>query len=188
MVDRFSDTAGSQSSADTSTDRGAAPSAAAPGQSPVAEREPGPVGPVGGGADHQSDTTSQPGDTASQPGDTASVNSGLENEPADLERPTTSPEPRPHDRDEFTDTPLMAEAAEVHVRWQEIQAAFVDDPRGSVTRAASLAEDAVNTVMTVAQARVRELRDGWESDGADTEQLRNALRRYRMLIDRLCSA
>jgi len=113
------------------------------------------------------------------------VETGLEREPGDVERSTADRKSRLNDDHTFNDTPLMAEDAQVHVRWQEIQAAFVDDPRDSVTRAAGLAEEVVTTVVAAAQERVRDLRDVWDGNSADTEQLRNALRRYRMLINRL---
>lgn len=83
------------------------------------------------------------------------------------------------------DTGLMADAAQVHQRWQEIQATFVDDPRGSVERAAMLADEVLNDVMAAGQQRITDLRNAWYGDGTDTERLRNALRRYRMFIDRL---
>jgi hypothetical protein len=36
-----------------------------------------------------------------------------------------------------------------------------------------------------AEERARELRGNWDGSGADTEMLRNALRHYRVFIERL---
>src|SRR6266516_2856615 len=211
MTDRLSDTTDSQSAAETSNDRAAAPWIAAARKPRTADSGPGPAdpadgahepsgtvgepsGPAGepsgtvgepsGTADQPSGTADQPSGPAGEPGGTG-VDTGLEREPGDVERSTADRKSRLNDDHTFNDTPLMAEDAQVHVRWQEIQAAFVDDPRDSVTRAAGLAEEVVTTVVAAAQERVSDLRDVWDGNSADTEQLRNALRRYRMLINRL---
>src|SRR6266496_2762033 len=211
MTDRLSDTTDSQSAAETSNDRAAAPWIAAARKPRTADSGPGPAdpadgahepsgtadqpsGPAGepsgtvgepsGTADQPSGTADQPSGPAGEPGGTR-VETGLKREPGDVERSTADRKSRLNDDHTFNDTPLMAEDAQVHVRWQEIQAAFVDDPRDSVTRAAGLAEEVVTTVVAAAQERVRDLRDVWDGNSADTEQLRNALRRYRMLINRL---
>ncbi|SRR6266487_158632 len=183
MTDRLSDTTDSQSAAETSNDRAAAPWIAAARKPRTADSGPGPADPADG-AHEPSGTADQPSGPAGEPGG-ARVETGLEREPGDVERSTADRKSRLNDDHTFNDTPLMAEDAQVHVRWQEIQAAFVDDPRDSVTRAAGLAEEVVTTVVAAAQERVRDLRDVWDGNSADTEQLRNALRRYRMLINRL---
>src|SRR6266516_3858911 len=197
MTDRLSDTTDSQSAAETSNDRAAAPWIAAARKPRTADSGPGPADPADGAhepsgtvgepsgtADQPSGTADQPSGPAGEPGG-ARVETGLEREPGDVERSTADRKSRLNDDHTRNDTPLMAEDAQVHVRWQEIQAAFVDDPRDSVTRAAGLAEEVVTTVVAAAQERVRDLRDVWDGNSADTEQLRNALRRYRMLINRL---
>jgi hypothetical protein len=66
--------------------------------------------------------------------------------------------------------------------WHEIKAQFVDDPRGSVEQADALVEAAV-TEFTV---RRQSLLDQWKnSDQADTEALRLALREYHTLLAQL---
>ena len=67
--------------------------------------------------------------------------------------------------------------------WHDIQADFVDDPSGAVQRAAQAADAAVDALT----ASLQEYRDslGQSSDGdaagtPDTEQLRTALRGYRI--------
>jgi hypothetical protein len=74
---------------------------------------------------------------------------------------------------------------QLHQRWAAIQSTFVDDPRGSVTSAAALVTEVIDTVVASAKQRESGLRGGWEGDGVDTEGLRNALRGYRALLDQL---
>jgi hypothetical protein len=71
-------------------------------------------------------------------------------------------------------------------QWHDIQAMFVDDPRGSVQLAAEAADAAVCSLVE----SLRELQNGLRpaagsasSDPADTEQLRGALRRYRAFCE-----
>ncbi|GAA4556412.1 hypothetical protein [Planotetraspora kaengkrachanensis] len=66
--------------------------------------------------------------------------------------------------------------------WREIKAGFVDDPRGSVEQADGLVEAAV----AVFTGRRQSLLDKWKnSDQADTEALRLALREYHALLAQL---
>ena len=66
--------------------------------------------------------------------------------------------------------------------WHEIKAQFVDDPRGSVEQADALVEAAVAVFTT----RRQSLLDQWKnSDQADTEALRLALREYHTLLNQL---
>ena len=90
-----------------------------------------------------------------------------------------------------TDAPLLAEdqAGTYRRRWEEIQAAFVDEPRRAV-------EDADGLVAQVMQelaegfARERErLESQWDrGDDVSTEDLRVGLQRYRSFFRRLLSA
>jgi hypothetical protein len=98
---------------------------------------------------------------------------------------TAGAQVRPQAADAVADIPLLGDAAQVHQRWQEIQASFVDDPHGSVNRAANLAEEVADALISATQQRMRDLRNAWDGDGADTEQLRATLRNYRVLINRI---
>jgi hypothetical protein len=80
---------------------------------------------------------------------------------------------------------MAGDPEQLHQRWAAIQSTFVDDPRGSVTSAAALVTEVIDTVVASAKQRENGLRGGWERDGADTEALRNALRGYRALLDQL---
>jgi hypothetical protein len=81
-------------------------------------------------------------------------------------------------------------------QWHDIQAMFVDDPRGSVERAAQEAEAAVSALVESLRQRQAALApagtstsasdtDASDTDASDTEQLRTALRGYRVLCERL---
>jgi hypothetical protein len=83
------------------------------------------------------------------------------------------------------DTSMVGDPAELHEQWAGIQSTFVDDPRGSVVAAAELISQTVATLVASVKDRERGLRGEWDRDGVDTEGLRNALRSYRDLLDRL---
>lgn len=84
-------------------------------------------------------------------------------------------------------SPMAGDAQQLHERWTTIQSAFVDDPHGSVTSAADMVAEVIATVVASAQERESGLRGEWDRDGVDTEDLRNALRSYRALLDQLAA-
>lgn len=69
-------------------------------------------------------------------------------------------------------------------RWQEVQSGFVDDPYETLQQAKQLAEEAVNTLTSALTDRKHGLDARWEND-KDTEELRQSLRGYRDLVDRI---
>jgi hypothetical protein len=66
-------------------------------------------------------------------------------------------------------------------RWHEIQATFVDDPRGSVELAAAEAREAVASFLAAISQRQESLlsASGRAASDGNTEQLRSALQDYR---------
>ncbi|MCP2342358.1 hypothetical protein [Actinomadura rupiterrae] len=81
-----------------------------------------------------------------------------------------------------------AEAGRFRERWREVQTGFVDDPSEAVRQADELAAEVVNAIGQALTARKHELDERWrtEKDGpSDTERLRQALRAYRTLVDRM---
>jgi hypothetical protein len=64
-------------------------------------------------------------------------------------------------------------------RWSEIQAMFVDDPRGSVQQAADLIDTAIEELVSSVRQRQTSLASSWQDSDAGTEKLRGALRDYR---------
>ena len=83
------------------------------------------------------------------------------------------------------DTNMVGDPEKLHEQWAAIQSTFVDDPRGSVAAAAEFVTETITALVASAQERERALRGEWDRDGVDTEGLRNALRSYRGLLDRL---
>jgi hypothetical protein len=72
-------------------------------------------------------------------------------------------------------------------QWHDIQAQFVDDPRGSVEQAAAAADAAVTALVETLHQRQAALAPGSgpSGDPGDTEQLREALRSYRVFCQNL---
>jgi hypothetical protein len=71
-------------------------------------------------------------------------------------------------------------------RWQNIQTEFVDDPRMAVSRADELVASLMNRLAEVfADERQRLEHDLEKGENVSTEDLRQALRRYRSFFDRL---
>jgi hypothetical protein len=69
-------------------------------------------------------------------------------------------------------------------QWPAIQAMFVDDPKGSVERAAAAADEVVKAFVASLQREQAGLRAAWEKD-TTTEDLRTALQQYRAFCGRL---
>jgi hypothetical protein len=69
-------------------------------------------------------------------------------------------------------------------QWPAIQAMFVDDPKGSVERAAAAADEVAKAFVASLQREQATLRAAWEKD-TTTEDLRTALQQYRAFCGRL---
>ena len=82
----------------------------------------------------------------------------------------------PADNEPVSNEPVLSE------QWHDIQAMFVDDPQGSVDRAAAAADDAVSALVESLRQR---LPAGPAGDPGDTEQLRSTLRSYRNFCQRV---
>lgn len=77
---------------------------------------------------------------------------------------------------------------EFRARWREIQGGFVDEPRRSVEEANQLVEKAIQRLTALFASERSKLENQWrEGKDASTEDLRQALRRYRSFFDRLLS-
>jgi hypothetical protein len=84
--------------------------------------------------------------------------------------------------------PLFADAAagDFRARWDAVQIAFVDDPRQAVRQADELVAQVMKSLAeSFAGERSRIESEFIENDGATTENLRLALRRYRSFFQRL---
>jgi hypothetical protein len=171
------------------------PAKADPAGTDPAETDPAETGPAG----------STPAD--SEP--VAEVEPVAEAEPPDVTVPDVTggpatagvPAPRAADAaftgppgdDAPLDGPLLPDAAQLRGNWQQVQASFVDDPRGSVAEAAALVDHAAQALAGALRQRQRRLRESWDTadgatDGASlgTEELRVAMQRYRTLFNYVC--
>jgi hypothetical protein len=73
-------------------------------------------------------------------------------------------------------------------RWNDIQVSFVDEPRPSVEKADHLVAAVINRLAEVYTNERSKLEADWARGGeVSTEDLRQALRRYRSFFDRLLS-
>jgi hypothetical protein len=82
----------------------------------------------------------------------------------------------------FPDTELN----QLRARWDKAQISFVDEPRAAVEQADSLVATVVTRIAEQFAAERAELEHQWDrGDDVSTEDLRQALRRYRSFFDRL---
>jgi hypothetical protein len=106
-------------------------------------------------------------------------------EPSTAETESSTAESEP-----AADESLFAEGnlSGLRSRWDEVQAAFVDDPKQCVEKADALVADVVEQLTTgFAEARSR-LEAQWaRGEDASTEVLRVTLKRYRDFFQRLLS-
>ena len=70
-------------------------------------------------------------------------------------------------------------------RWQEIQAGFVDEPRRAVQDADALVVDMMDRLARMLASERDQLESAGETGKVTTEDLRQGLRRYRSLFERL---
>jgi hypothetical protein len=85
--------------------------------------------------------------------------------------------------------PLVAAADGYRVRWEEVQAGFVDGPRQSVESADELVAAVVDDILGAVDGERDALAGIWRADRqVTTEELRVAFQRYRAVFDRLLSA
>jgi hypothetical protein len=85
-------------------------------------------------------------------------------------------------------TPLFPDD-ELHsfrARWDQVQTSFVDEPRQAVEQADSLVANVVKRIAEQFSTERAQLEKQWDrGDNVSTEDLRQALRRYRSFFDRL---
>jgi hypothetical protein len=96
--------------------------------------------------------------------------------------------PGPAGRETATTEPAAAgripAAALAEQQWPQIMALFVDDPHGSVERAAAAASEVAAALTASLEREQDQLRASWR-DNASTEDLRTALQQYRAFCGRL---
>jgi hypothetical protein len=71
-------------------------------------------------------------------------------------------------------------------RWDQVQTSFVDEPRTAVEQADSLVASVVQRIAEQFAAEREQLEKQWDrGENVNTEDLRQALKRYRAFFDRL---
>jgi hypothetical protein len=88
------------------------------------------------------------------------------------------------------EAPLLAGdiVSELRNRWTDIQAGFVDEPRHAVEQADSLVAEAIKRLAETFANERNQLEGQWDRGGdVSTEDLRQALQRYRSFFSRLLS-
>jgi hypothetical protein len=130
-------------------------------------------------------TTTDLPPTQGEPLATGDESSTSHIEPTDPENgPSTAEAEATADKPLFADGTLSG----LRSRWDDVQAAFVDDPKECVQKADALVAQVVEQLTTgFSQARSR-LEAQWaRGEDASTEDLRVALKRYREFFQRLLS-
>lgn len=80
------------------------------------------------------------------------------------------------------------EIDDLRSRWQHIQGIFVDDPHASVEQADKLVATAIQRLAEIFAAEKSDLEAAWSRNNEiSTEDMRQALRRYRSFFDRVLS-
>jgi len=103
------------------------------------------------------------------------------------ERPRTD---RPGATTKEPNAPLFVneDADGYRTRWSGIQAGFVDEPRHAVEEADALVAEVMRRLAEEFADERRSLEAQWErTDRVSTEDLRQAMRRYRSFFERLLS-
>jgi|SRR5215208_3355322 len=96
----------------------------------------------------------------------------------------------PADVSAKSDAPLLAPevVTQLQSTWTDIQAGFVDEPRQAVERADGLVADAIKRLAETFANERAQLEGQWDRGGdVSTEDLRQALQRYRSFFSRLLS-
>ena len=79
-------------------------------------------------------------------------------------------------------------SADMRTRWETIQTGFVDDPRVAVQQADELVATAIKKLAESFAGERGKLEEQWSrGNDVSTEDLRQALRRYRAFFHRLLS-
>jgi hypothetical protein len=81
---------------------------------------------------------------------------------------------------------LIGNSEDLAVRWDAIQASFVDEPRHAVEEADALVAEAIRRIADSFSEERSRLESQWsQGDEVDTEDLRITLQRYRTFFNQL---
>jgi hypothetical protein len=125
----------------------------------------------------------QPGATAvDSPAEEPEVASRSDDEDDERAMPLTVPDAEP---EPIHESSAASVAASPSMRWHEVLAMFVDDPRSSVELAAGLVDDSIQTLIASLKEQRDSLLAAWHDEDAGTEELRTAVQHYRAFGSRL---
>jgi hypothetical protein len=114
------------------------------------------------------------------------IDGRVRNQPADTRMDADGA--NPNETDERTALFSSEEAKSLRGQWDSIQVGFVDEPRQAVERADALVAGAMKRLAEMFAAERERLEKQWDrGDSVSTEELRQALRRYRSFFGRLLS-
>jgi hypothetical protein len=108
---------------------------------------------------------------------------------SEIQQTETLPAPAvPEHADERTALFPAGDMDNFRARWREVQGDFVDEPRQAVEQANQLVEQVIQRLTDVFSSERTRLEKEWgQGKDVSTEDLRQALRRYRSFFDRLLS-
>jgi hypothetical protein len=163
------------------------------------ERSPDPEAETDLG--RRADTTIEQGERSPGPASEAETDLGRRADTTDttLEQGERSPDPASHgaqtDADRRADTGVRPpttliepeQAESYNSRWTELKGEFVDDPRRAVRGANELVGEVLDELEELFRRQRADLEHGLDSEQTTTEDLRQALGRYRSFFDRLLS-
>jgi hypothetical protein len=106
---------------------------------------------------------------------------------ADILRHSQKPDLRgPASAEGYEHDRFLPDVENFRKRWQDIQTGFVDEPKSSVEKADQLVASIIQQIAQVFADERGKLEGEWHKGGeVSTEDLRQALRRYRSFFDRL---
>jgi hypothetical protein len=105
---------------------------------------------------------------------------------ADLLRRTTDPHGPDVSKPQTDHEAILPDVETFRRRWHDIQTSFVDEPQPSVEKADELVASVIQQIAQVFADERAKLESDWrKGDEVSTEDLRQALRRYRSFFDRL---
>jgi hypothetical protein len=111
------------------------------------------------------------------------VSEGDQDQPVILSAPEADPDPEPVPDVPDPSAAIVADA--MGMRWREIQAMFVDDPRSSAEQAASLVDESVQELVASVREQQDSLLAAWHDQDTVTEDLRTVVQHYRAFGTRL---
>ena len=140
----------------------------------------------GGEGEQSRDTASEAETDVGRRADTTAGEGEQSPDTASEARPTPIVRPTPASRQRAT--LIEPERAESYnSRWNELKGEFVDDPRRSVRGANELVGEVLDELEELFRSQRADLEHGLDSEQTTTEDLRQALGRYRSFFDRLLS-